>query len=73
MFKSLIAATAAVGFAALMPAATGRSRSWDPRSAPVSQGSGLFSAARLRPAKSMSFRHRRHHRRAWVIVEPDAK
>ena len=45
----------------------------DPRSAPVSQGSGLFSAARLRPAKSMSFRHRRHHRRAWVIVEPDAK
>ena len=28
MFKSLIAATAAVGFAALMPAATGRSRSW---------------------------------------------
>ena len=72
MFKSLIAATAAVGFAALMPAAT-KKPVMDPGSAPVSQGSGLFSAARLRPAKSMSFRHRRHHRRAWVIVEPDAK
>ena len=73
MFKSLIAATAAVGFAALMPAATGRSRSWIRGRRRSRRWSGLFSAARLRPAKSMSFRHRRHHRRAWVIVEPDAK
>ena len=76
MFKSLIAATAAVGFAALMPAATGRSRSWIRGRRRSRRGRDYSRQRALRPAKSMSFRHRRHrrhHRRAWVIVEPDAK
>ena len=59
MFKSLIAATAAVGFAALMPAATGRSRSWIRGRRRSRRGRDYSRQRALRPAKSMSFRHRR--------------
>ena len=48
MFKSLIAATAAVGFAALMPAAPAEAGHGSAVGAGLA-GSGLFSAARFAP------------------------
>jgi hypothetical protein len=68
MYKSLIAATASVGLAALSVAAPAQTGNGS-RSAPglLVSGSGRFSAARSRHAKSMSFRH---HRRRRSITAP---